>query len=163
MFTVVDQDIFTSPSDQYLCHQCNCVTQRAAHMAKSVFGRYPYADIYTGREEHDEPGTIIVVGGDYSDEGQGERVIVNMLGQYYPGSPRFLTSPKDGYDARVEYFRSCLWEMTELLDTSKTFAFPWTIGCGAAGGDWGRYITMLKGFEEYIPGDVIIYKLPRRK
>jgi len=155
MFTVVDEDIFNSTED-YLCHQCNCVTNRAAHMAKAVFDRYPYADIYAPREKPDKPGTIIV-----SSE-QGQRKIINMLGQYYPGYPMNEDNYVDGYKAREKYFRSCLIEMAKFAPEA-SFAFPWTIGCGAAGGDWGKYITMLKGFEEYIKGDVKIYRLPRKR
>lgn len=156
-FTIVDNDIFNSKED-YLCHQCNCVTSRAAHMAASVFKKYPYSDVYTGREKHDKPGTIAVRG----DKEKGKRLVVNMFGQFYPGYSNAPGGAVDGYDARAGYFRKCLIEMAKL-DSKASFAFPWTIACGAAGGDWGRYITMLKGFEEYIKGDVVIYRLPRGK
>lgn len=157
MFTIVDKDIFESTED-YLCHQCNCVTKRAAHMAQSVFTKYPYSDIYSERLKKDEPGIIIVRG----DKEKDQRIVINMLGQYYPGYSPSPSGTIDGNDARVSYFRDCLIKMA-ALDTNGSFAFPWTIGCGAAGGDWGRYITMLKGFEEYIKGDVVIYRLPRNK
>lgn len=155
MFTVLDKDIFEC-AEKYLCHQCNCVTKSAAHMALSVFTKYPYADIYTGREKNSEPGTIVVA------EKEGSQTVINMLAQYYPGYTPAPGGAIDGLDARLKYFRKCLMRMANL-DTEGVFAFPWTIGCGAAGGDWGRYITVLKGFEEYIKGDVVLYRLPKDK
>ena len=157
MFTIVADNIFNSTED-YLCHQCNCVTTRAAHMAEAVFTKYPYSDIYTNREGKDEPGTIMVTG----NKGKDQRQVVNMLGQYYPGYSNAPGGAIDGNEARIGYFRECLIAMSKL-EPGSSFAFPWTIGCGAAGGDWGKYITMLKGFEEYIEGDVVIYRLPRGK
>jgi hypothetical protein len=49
--------------------------------------------------------------------------------------------------------------MAGELPKGASYAFPWLIGCGIAGGDWGKYVTMLKGFEEYIEGDVRLYRL----
>lgn len=161
MFTIVDEDIF-SGTERYLCHQCNCVTTRSAYMAKSVFDKFPYADVYTQRTTPDKPGTIEV-----RDNGLRSRRIVNMFGQYYPGKPRYPNSPKDGFGARIKYFRRCLYQMSQLLvGPNVSFAFPWRIGCGAAGGDWGRYIEILKDFESHINKDdieanVVIYKLPK--
>ena len=157
MFTIVDEDIFNAKED-YLCHQCNCVTTRAAHMAEAVFKNYPYSDIYTDREDQSKPGTIVVCG---KGRNSGERLVVNMLGQYYPGTVAYEGGKVDGREARLMYFRKCLWEMAKTL--SGSFAFPWTVGCGAAGGDWGAYIGVLKAFESYIPGDVVIYRLPEKK
>jgi hypothetical protein len=44
-----------------------------------------------------------------------------------------------------------------------SFAFPWRIGCGAAGGDWVRYLKAIRAFSEMIDGDVTVYKLPDAK
>src|SRR5277367_4259484 len=99
---IVDGSIFDS-KEKYLCHQTNCVTNRAAHLAKTVFETYPYADIYTGRQDPDKPGTIIVKG-----DGSSHRFIVNMLGQYYPGSPKSQRFMIDGPLIREEYFHKCL-------------------------------------------------------
>lgn len=153
MFTIVDGDLFDAP-ETYLCHQCNCVTKGAAHLAAAVFKRFPYADIYSPRTEPDEPGTIILRG-----NGEYERFVVNMLGQFYPGRSSVPTG-YDSYKIRRRYFRESLFKMTEL---EGNFAFPWGIGCGAAGGDWGKYIEILKNFESYIKGNVVIYKLPEVK
>jgi len=150
MFSIVEGDMFDS-KETYLCHQCNCVTNRAAHLAAAVFDKYPHADIYSGRLLHDIPGAIVTRG-----NGKDERFVINMLGQYYPGSPKYPNSPQDGRAARLTYFWRCLLEMKEL---DGDFAFPWTIGCGAAGGDWARYLSGLVWFEQQIKGDVVVYRL----
>ena len=137
-------------TETYLCHQTNCVSRGSKHLAKSVFTRFPYADIYTARSTPSVPGSIIIRG----DEEQ--RLVIGMLGQYYPGS-KYPNSKKDGRSSRVSYFTSCLEKMKSL---EGDFAFPWRIGCGAAGGDWDLYHNLILKFSEKIDGKVCIYKLP---
>lgn len=153
MFSVVDKDLFESKED-YICHQTNCVSNGgAAGLARELFDRYPFADCYLRREWPDSPGTILIRSSDSHSV-----TIINMMGQYYAGGAwdGTLDSPKE----RIGYFRLCLFSMSKELPRGASYAFPWTIGCGIAGGDWGKYITILKNFEAYIDGDVVIYKLP---
>ena len=138
--------------ETFLCHQCNCVTNRSLHLAKSVFKQFPYADIYAGRSEHDKPGTFILKG-----DGIDQRYVINILGQYYPGKPRYPDGKRDGAAARLAYFTSALQKMKPLKGS---FAFPYRIGCGAAGGDWDAYRTLIESFASSIEDDVVIYQLP---
>lgn len=140
-------------TETYICHQTNCVTNISAHLAKDMFERFPHADIYIGRQHPDVPGTIIIRG----EWGEPERLVINMLAQYYPGCSKYRHSKKDGNTARLSYFNNCLDSMVELKGS---FAFPWRIGCGAAGGDWNRYLDELLKFSLRVEGDVVIYKLP---
>jgi len=156
--TVVTGDLLESDA-KYIVHQCNCVTWNAAHLAKTVFRRFPYADIYNprrGTERHDEPGTIIIRG-----DGEAERLVIAVLGQYYPGSPRYPNSAKDGSQARQRYFQSGLDKIAELPDLHSV-AFPWGIGCGAAGGDWPTYHQMIDKLAAAVQGraTVTIVQLP---
>ena len=149
-FKIIEGDLL-SCEETYLCHQCNCVTNRSAHLAKSVFSSFPYADIYSPRTEPDKPGTIILRG-----DGNSQRYVIGMFGQYYPGRCKYPDGKKDGYPARQGYFQSCLSQMEKLTGS---FAFPWRIGCGAAGGYWDDYLFDLREFEAEIEGDVTIYRL----
>jgi len=155
--TVITGDLFESDA-KYIVHQCNCVTWNAAHLAQSMFRRFPHADIYNprrGTEKHDEPGTIIVRG-----DGESERFVVAILGQYYPGSPKYPNSSKDGYNVRQKYFRQGLSKLAEVTDLHSV-AFPWGIGCGAAGGDWPTYLQMIQEFAASVPEvRVTIVQLP---
>lgn len=141
---------------KYIAHQTNCVSQTAAHLASAVFQRFPYADIYTNRLCYDVPGSIEIRG-----NGEDERFVINMLGQYYPGKPRYPDSAKDGFKMRQRYFFSCLKEISYMSDLD-SIAFPWNISCGAAGGDWGFYHGLLDKFALHVKykADVFIYKLP---
>ena len=176
MFTVVDKDILEAEED-YICHQTNCVSiGPAAGLARSIFTKYPFADVYIDREKPDQPGTIIVRESDIKELTARPIRIVNMMGQYYPGGAirgdldtplyedGYMESPhiRDDAKMRIVYFRHALYTMSETLPFKASYAFPWTIGCGIAGGDWGKYIEILKSFEEYIEGNVVIYKLPKR-
>jgi hypothetical protein len=143
MINIVTGSIFDA-KEKYLCHQCNCITKKAAHLSKDVFEKYPYADIYTGRVDPNKPGTIEVRG-----NGQDQRYVINLLGQYYPGIPKFPTSKLDGTLARENYFYQCLLRIAKLPQL-ESLAFPWKIGCGAAGGTWEHYLGKLTNFANYV-------------
>jgi len=129
--------------EKYLAHQCNCITKKAAHLSFDVFKRFPYADIYAGRPNADRPGTIVVKG-----DGNSQRYVINMLGQYYPGSPKYPNSTLDGSTIREKYFYQCLLEIYKIKDL-ESIAFPYRVGCGAAGGKWNNYLGNLENFSKY--------------
>lgn len=144
-------------SEQYIAHQCNCVTRRSAHLSKKIFTRFPHANIYSERQEgqHNSLGTIEIRG-----DGE-ERFVINMLGQYYPGRTKYPNSQKDGFKARENAFWKCLERILEIEDM-KSIAFPFGIGCGAAGGNWPTYLTMIENFADHTNAEVVIYKLPEK-
>lgn len=157
---IVEGNLFDSEA-QYITHQCNCVTWVAAHLAKDMFYNYPYADIYTprrnNRDKHDEPGTIIIKG-----NGKDQRYVINLLGQYYPGKPSSQRKDVDSPDLRKKYFFNGLQKIIEIPNL-KSVAFPWGIGCGAAGGDWNFYKGLIDKMADFIADEgvkVYIYKLP---
>lgn len=143
MIDIVIGDLFFS-KEKYILHQTNCVTNKAAHLSKDVFKHYPYADIYTGRTIPNKPGTIEVRG-----NGQDQRYVINLLGQYYPGKPKYPLSTLDGIPVREKYFHQCLLRVAKI-DNLESVAFPWRIGCGAAGGDWDHYLGTIINFANYI-------------
>jgi O-acetyl-ADP-ribose deacetylase (regulator of RNase III) len=155
MIEIVSGDLFEA-KEKYLCHQCNCVTDRAAHLAKDVFVRYPFADIYTGRVVPNKPGTIEIRG-----NGQDQRYVINLLGQVYPGRPKYPLSSLDGLPAREKHFHQCLLRVAKIPNL-ESLAFPWRIGCGAAGGNWDHYIVTLTNFANYIENTqgakVVVYR-----
>jgi hypothetical protein len=103
---IVCGDLFDTKA-KYLAHQCNCVTTKSAHLSKSVFEHYPYADIYSSRtktdwkDSRDKPGSIIIKG-----DGENQRYVLNLLGQFFPGRVRFEDSVTDGYNAKGLFFIS---------------------------------------------------------
>lgn len=135
--------------EQYVCHQCNAVSSDAGGLAASLFKKFSYSDIYSKRIQPFKPGPgtfpgeIIIKG-----NGQDQRYIVNMLAQYYPGSPRYPESALDGFKARESYFYKCLNKLAAL--EADSIAFPWMIGCGLAGGDWKHYFGMINSFAKYM-------------
>lgn len=175
MLHSVKGDLFES-KEKYIVHQCNCVTTRAAHLAYHMFRRFPYADVYSPRALHggdkkhaedlmkhpddvvpqrDTPGDIIIRG-----NGEDQRYVIALLGQYFPGFPKYPDSKKDGAKARQKYFYQGLWKIANI-PSLESVAFPYGIGCGAAGGDWDIYYKILQNFAEYLDGtaDVYIYRL----
>jgi hypothetical protein len=103
----------------------------------------------------DIPGTIIVRGS--SDPADKQRLVVNMLAQYYPGKHRFAT---DTATLRKQWFQQCLNVIANLTNL-QSLAFPYGIGCGAAGGSWPEYRLMICKFAARIPHvRITIYQLP---
>ena len=154
---VVIGNLFDSDA-QYICHQCNCLTKKGKYIAKDIFDKFKYANVYETREEchwkdaRDRPGTITVCG-----NGKDERYVINMFGQYFPGIPRFPNSTVDGYEKRKEYFKQCLQAIAD--EDIDSIAFPWKIGCGAAGGGWDEYLKMIGVLADSIDGEVFICRL----
>lgn len=137
----------------YIVHQCNCVTTKAAHLALSMFTQFPHADVYSKREEKSRLGSIEVRG-----DGEWKRFVIAMFAQKYPGKSRYKN---DTYEIREKAFAECLRGIEGILSVYD-IAFPWCIGCGAAGGDWIKYKKMIDDFADRIDPfvEVTIVKLP---
>lgn len=142
-----------SSNEQYVAHQCNCVTSYAAGLAKLIFTKWSYSDCYMIRWENDVPGTIDIRG-----NGKENRYIINMFGQYNPGKPQEEDDPKDGFQARKKYFIDCMKLIGDLKPQS--VALPWAVGCGLAGGDINFYNKVIDKFAESY--NIVLYKLPEK-
>jgi ribA/ribD-fused uncharacterized protein len=151
MVHVVTGDLLEADA-QYIVHQTNCVTYGGASgLAAAVFTKYPWSDVYAGREEYGEPGDISVHIGN-----TGDHYVINLNGQFFPGKPRFL-SGFDSAKARQSYFHSALLAIGDL--NAESVAFPYKIGCGLAGGDWPVYLKMINDFSNWKANTkVLIYQ-----
>ena len=98
----------------------------------------------------ESPGCIIVRG-----NGEDQRFVINMLGQLFPGRPKFPESSLDGTAARQGNFKSCL-EKIGAIDGIQSVAFPFKIGSDLAGGDWNTYRSMIEKFAERNP-NITVY------
>jgi hypothetical protein len=153
---LVKADIFTTGA-KYIAHQVNCTTKGfAVGIAKIIFERYPYADVYKDRIEDSIPGTISIAG-----DGLFYRGIINMFAQYYPGKGQDDPSKFDCYKDRKVWMHQCLMAIAEIPDLN-SIAFPDHIGCNLAGGDWNWYEQKINKFADYIEkkcnAEVLIYK-----
>jgi hypothetical protein len=140
----------TKATETYLCHQCNTVTTKAAHLALSVFTSFPYADIYKERAKtktRDVLGTIIVRG----DEKKLQRLVASFIAQRYPSYSKYHNDTKE---MRLKWFKQCLETWKDKTNTS--FAFAWNTACGSAQGSWDVYLTTLCEFIEQQPSNQIV-------
>jgi len=155
-------------TDTYICHQTNCVsTGSAAGIARVIFDKFPYADCYRDRLVADEPGTFELRG-----DGNINRFVINLHGQYKPGGPNYPGTKdlkyNDTSEDREHYFALCLAGLmsTENIKRGQTLAFNWRIGCGIAGGNWERYTDMLNAASTLLVAKgvkVRVYKLASEK
>lgn len=145
--------------EKYICHQCNCVSRKSAHLAYDIFKKFPYSNVYSHRIyphkplKGEEAGDIIIRG-----NGIDHRYVIALMGQQFPGSPKYPNSKLDGYLARKNYFHSCLDKISKIEEL-ESIAFPWGIGCGAAGGNWDEYLNMIEEFSNCVSAKVFMYKL----
>lgn len=153
MLRIVRGDLLESDC-KYITHQTNCISEGgAAGLARHLFDKFPYADTYKDRTEEDKPGTIVVRG-----NGDDQRYVINLMGQYYPGSYSPNTD-NDNANKRKTYFFKALLEIAKIEDL-ESVAFPYRIGCGIAAGDWDWYLDTLLKFSDYVgdSAEVFIYK-----
>lgn len=114
-------DILTT-NTEYIVQQCNCVSTHPHGLSDAISGKYSYANIYAERGRNGgrgTPGTIMVRG-----NGEDERFVINMLGQYYPPG-RGERYPNDTFEMREQWFQSCLGDIPGL----QSITFPFCIGC----------------------------------
>jgi O-acetyl-ADP-ribose deacetylase (regulator of RNase III) len=141
--------------ERFIAHQCNCISIGSAGLAKSLFRKFPYANVYCTRKKRgeDKMGTITVCG-----NGSGKRYVINMFAQYNPGGP---DKGRDSPKGREFYFALCLRQIVSYnaITPIVSIAFPFKIGCGLAGGSWNNYFKMLNDFSDKNGFEVTIYKL----
>jgi O-acetyl-ADP-ribose deacetylase (regulator of RNase III) len=148
MITKIVGNIIEFKDAQYIAHQCNCLSRTASGLAENLFKAFPWADIYSERTPDYKPengkmaGDIVICG-----DGDVFRYVINMMGQVYPGRPKFPESKLDGYSAREKHFKACLAKISRIKGL-KSIAFPDHIGCGLAGGNWDNYLNMIYLLDE---------------
>jgi len=130
MSTLISGDLLKlglGPND-YIVHQCNCKTTRGLGLSKDIFDKYPHANIY-GDGSKRVPGEITV-----------RHPVINLLGQFYPGKPKWSNDTKE---MREAWFRDALTKISKIDGIEKVY-FPYGIGCGLAGGSWKIYLRMIE-------------------
>lgn len=156
--TIINGSILDSEV-KYICHQCNCVTTNSKGLASKIFGKWPCANTYSNRlisGVPSVPGSIDIIKVK-NHESNLEQFIINMYGQYYPGTSKYPNNQKDGIKSREQYFRHCLIELSKLHNL-ESVAFPYGIGCSLAGGHWPTYLSMIKEFANNVDAKIFIYK-----
>jgi O-acetyl-ADP-ribose deacetylase (regulator of RNase III) len=153
MIEVIEDDLLNATED-YIAHQCNCVTDKASFLAAQIFKNYPYADTYKSRtiKTRNVPGTIDIIG-----NGGTERYVINMYCQFYPSIAKYKN---DSQMLRKQWFQKCLDKIADVLtkNPGKTLAMPYKIGCGSAGGDWTEYYDILDNFATTNNIEIKLYK-----
>ncbi len=143
-------DLLEAP-ELYIGHQCNCITcGNGAGLAKLLFKKYPYANVYAGRTAPSLPGTYSLHG-----NGREDRFVVNFYAQYNPGKAR---AKNDGKTDRLNWLLSGVKKFASDCKP-EGIALPYGIGCGLAGGDWQDYQSALELFAQERGLFIKLYKL----
>lgn len=149
---ITKQGDVTKAPERYLCHQCNCTTDRVLGVAKAIFDAYPAAGEFLKhmRTARPDVGTIKVIE-------TKEKVVINMFAQNKPGAPTYAETAK----AREYWFRCCLDQIADIIEEGAEIAMPYGIGCVLAGGDIERYTQMLEEWSDATEkvSKVVLYRL----
>jgi hypothetical protein len=137
MINHIDGDILEFEQNYFIAHQCNCKSTVPYGLAKSIFDKYPYSNIYNDNSVR-IPGNIIV-----------RKNVINMLGQVYPGR----SSKYETKEQRKHLFNFCLKAIQNYFKDKQDIklVFPKNIGCNLAGGNWKDYEQLLIDFEQSNP------------
>ena len=140
--------------EQYVAHQCNCTSRGVTGVAASIFRQWPTANVYDLRycpKLERRVGNVWVCR-------ENNRPVIAMFAQHYPGGPSSMTVPGtkfvDDDKQRLTWFKTCLKKIAELKPES--VAFPHSIGCGLAKGNWNEYLATLVTANSWF--NVVLYK-----
>lgn len=137
---VVRGDLLDFVGDGVIVHQGNATSRRSAGLAKQIFRRYPWANVYTQAAGiRRAMGLVMVRSAPKMSATRGD--IACIIGQLRPGPPP-RDDTRDTAEKRASAFRRGL--KTLFADERwRVFNFPWGIGCGLAQGKWSRYKSMI--------------------
>ena len=157
---IINQSLLEA-NTKYIAHQCNCITQHSAGIAKAIFDKFPYANTYQYRPWPSILGNIDVCGTEYnritlynypsgniysSGVDKNEyRYVINMYVQYYPGGPKLF----DNYELRLKNLQKCLDKVANI-ENLESIGFPEGMGCRLAKGFWPDYLNILEKFADKI-------------
>lgn len=122
-----------------IVHGCNCFTTMGSGIARQIHESYPGAykvDAETVRGDAEKLGT-------FTFYDTGKFIIVNAYTQYTTNG---FGESNDLFE--YEAFEKVLTKLAEAWPNSR-FGFP-LIGCGLAGGDKKRILTMIEDFSKII-------------
>lgn len=137
---------------EMIIHQANCVINQeglAAGLAKTLFDKYEYADIYAGKHAGREPGTTLI---SHPPPGWRGPIIAHVLGQRRIGTHCEKETEKQRRTWFGQALKHLFHQIKEGLDRrgqpNHTFAIaiPRYIGCGRAGGNWTHYEQYVNQF-----------------
>lgn len=154
MIKYVVGDLLEAKED-IICHQVNCQGAFGAGIAKQIAKEYPESKNEYVRYCKENKGIL----GDVLVTKEEDFLIANLFGQDYYGRYGYYFKK---YGRQTVY--PALKESMILLKDkypNSSYAFPYLIGCGLAGGDWGVVIDII---EDVFRGkDVTIYDLENKR
>lgn len=147
-------------SFQVIAHQVNCHGVMGGGVALQIKNKYPdvyneYRDLCCKKCSKDLLGTAQIV--EYNETLE-YKVFFNVFGQDEYGRGEVQTNYealKSGFVAAIERFRG-QHNIPHFLKI--VIAIPYKIGCGLAGGDWGKVKDILESLEKTENATFVAYK-----
>ena len=134
---------------EYICHQVNCQGRMGSGIAKQIRERWPivydkYVAAYKQREDE-------VFRGHYGNTLNVSETLLGHLQQVPINDEQtvinIFAQQSYGYDGKrytsYDAFWNCLEEIKKQIPKGSKIGFPWGIGCGLGGGNWGVIYQMI--------------------
>ena len=107
--TYLQGDKFFESRCQVIAVICNCTTNRSIGFLRQVVERFPYVDI--NKNQVRKPGSLELWG----RKKNGQRYVLGLFSQQ---------TRDDQDDQRLEWFKTCLKNITKQIPSLKSIAFP---------------------------------------
>lgn len=150
MIKEIKGDLVEMKEIDIFCHQTNCFKTMGAGIAKRICQKYPEVR-YKDYDYQTKYGSKNIFGTINCVKCSDGRICVNMYAQYAYGRDKRYTD----YDM----FQKCLDRLAKGLRSipnDSKIGFPKNIGCGLAGGDWNKVLSMIEDFATKVDQDVYI-------
>lgn len=136
MIIMIEQDIFTAPLSQAICHQVNTKGKMGRGIAKEIKDRYK-----DNFEEYsylcNTYSASTLLGRIYARKESDNRIIIHLFAQFGYN--------KDVRQTNYEHLAVCLEKIREYaLNNNIDIAIPYGMGCNNAGGNWKIVLTMIE-------------------
>jgi hypothetical protein len=168
----IKHQTIVAATEDYIVHQCCCTACKPHGLSATLAAAFPHSNIYALRkpiapgrnfsrpEDRPTAGTAKILG-----NGSTERYVAALFGQVAMGTPGRYNAcglPDSAID-RQKYFKSALDDLSKqisLQEQTASLAFPYKIGCGLAGGDWGIYSKLLETWSLENPSlTIVLYRV----
>lgn len=162
MIKIIEGDLLHSPESEIIIHQVNSSNVMGSGVAKAIYTKYPFVKC----QYHDFCNGIIygnketkpkeLLGKAFRAREKGcERSVINVFGQLnYRRAHDKPGEVHTNYDALRKAFDEIA---THYAGCDVTFAIPYGLGSGLAGGNWQIVYSIIE--ENLKAFDVHIYKL----
>lgn len=154
MIKIICDNILNAKNNVIIAHQVNCKNKMNSGVAKTLRNEYPI--IFNSYTKYCSKFGSNLLGKIQIVKISQEAEICNMFSQDNYGWDKKYTDSN--------HFKTCLIKLHDYaLQTNKSIAMPYKIGCGRGGGDWNEIYMIIQEIFTESTVTLILYKFNESK